>query len=180
MIITCKNCGARHELKIITTLAEKTRRGTFQQVTNFPPLNPVSRFFWFMRGNKYQLPPPPNVVVRVENIVTPKKQLITELEIPATEAQVMELARLYCDRPGGLGFSWARKCTTRLTNFGQTFHNQITDSFRRLGFLEVGRGSEDNPTLYQLTDAGRRFLRHYLPPAPDGVYVENLDPVNKQ
>lgn len=181
---TCPNCGAKLETRIIITLAGNRQRNgrtkTFEQSVPFVPTGRISSFIWRLVLNRpLHVQKSPHIEVRSVIKTTPTQTLINQLEIPATEHDIQQLAGLYCNPPGGLGLNWARGTTTARLNFSQTKHNRIADSFIQLRFLEVSRGTADNPKGYDLTDAGKRFLRHYLP-QNTGVYNEKLHHVNKQ
>jgi len=164
----CPSCGAKLEIRTLISLVGnrqrrkyKQRSGAFEQVAH-TPTGRISSFVWgVIFGKPLLAQQQSNIVVESWMIPSEKERLITKLELPATEVEVEKLAQLYCDPPRGWGMGWARDTTTGKTPLSQTKHNRITDAFRRLGFLRVSRGTEENPTQYRLTRAGKRFLGHY-------------------
>lgn len=161
----CPNCGASLEIPFIRLArrwkrkSDRPRSGQFEQtadlLTTDPPRSLLgSAWYFLVRGGKYSRPfRPAHITVRSEIKTSPQQMLINELELPATESEIAELADLYIRR----GESWARDRTTAETSLSQYSHNKVKNAFVALRFLE-----EINYNRYELTDAGRRFLRHYL------------------
>lgn len=160
-VCKCPNCGARLKIGLFQVEKQYNRtkpngNGTFHSTAmGLPPQGKVRSFFWFMRGNK-AAPPEPVTTVRVisEIKTSPHQMLIRELNLPVNEDELIAIARVYI----GLGLEWSRENTTNHTNpyVSQTKHRNVQKSFLYLKFLE-----QQGPTKYRLTDAGRRFLRHY-------------------
>lgn len=133
---------------------EQSNKQVFQSTMPFFKkgiIGELQSFLWHMKGNVYK---PDDKKIIVPITIKPNKHqiLLDEYEIPATELDLRQLARVYID----FGFSWSRANSTTNTQVSQTTHLKVQDAFLRLRFLE-----RLNSNQYALTEAGKRFLRHF-------------------
>lgn len=151
----CPNCGARLEYRFFLALPERQReRANLFHSTAPMPTGLIRSFFHRVVRNRPLHPPrQPDIVVRSEIKTSPRQMLINEYKLDATPAQLKALAILYVERSE----HWSRDTTHAARVGSTTWHNKIATAFRELRFLEQYQHNR-----YRLTDAGRRFLRHYL------------------
>jgi hypothetical protein len=150
--IKCPSCGNRHRVALFPI---QKRQSTFTSEQPFFSNNlfgEVHRFFWFMAGNR-PAKQPKNLTIN-SIIKTSKYQiLINKLEIPASTNDLRQLAIVYTDH----NKSWSRKNSTSGTKVTQPTHLKIQETFLELHFLQ-----RLSITQYTLTEAGYRFLRHFI------------------
>jgi hypothetical protein len=150
----CPNCGARLEYRFLLYLDEPRQRvspGLFQSTA---PTGLLRSFVHrVVRNRPLRRPETPGIVVRSEIKTSRYQTLINEYKLDATPAQLKALAILYVER----GEHWSRDTTHAARVGSTTWHNKIALAFRELRFLEQYQHNR-----FRLTDAGKRFLRHYL------------------
>jgi len=158
----CPNCGHPLKLAVFSDAPRQrtnNQRGYFQsnQLDSQPTVK-TPDWLWVLFGSgRWSKPERDNKVVEVRSVIqtTARQTLINQLKLPVIVEELEELARLYVD----LGYSWSRPTTTNNTSLSQDKHNLLNKAFLELMFVE-----QVNSRQYRLTEAGIRFLRHYLPP----------------
>lgn len=151
-VIKCSNCGSRYRI-VLFPIQKIHRRSALESVQPFFSndwLGEISRFFWFMAGNR---PIKQTSKLIVESVIRTSKHqiLINQCEIPANTKDLRQLYITYIER----GLSWSRNNSTN-GGVTQSTHLKIQRAFLELRFLE-----RVNSTQYTLTNAGNRFLRHF-------------------
>ncbi len=151
--IKCPSCGNRHRVALFPI--QKTQRQSLESVQPFFSnswFGRVRHFFWYMSDNR-PVVQARKLVVRSEIRTSKHQMLINELEVLASTNDLRQLANIYVQK----NLSWSRFNSTDTTRVTQPTHLKVQKTFEGLRFLE-----RVNATQYTLTDAGYRFLRHFI------------------
>ncbi len=119
-----------------------------------PPAGKWKSLWHFMRGGSW-VRGDRKVYVDLKIQKSRGQLLLDEYQLPLTESQCVEVAKLYL----GLKLNYSRPNTCEYTSLSQNAHTAMNKAFIRLYFVD-----KINARDYRLSMAGRLFLRNFYRP----------------